>query len=93
LRVEGGRHPSTSLPTVPILDLDLDPPLRSARPSDAMTIAVLSNEAGCGIPWHLKTAKADAGGEAWTQGAAAMPGEIAAGALVANDANPEARRL
>ena len=70
---------------MPIFDLDLDAPLRFARPSDAMTVAVLSNEAGCGIPWHLWAAKAGSGGEAWTLGAAAMLGEIASGALVVDE--------
>ncbi|SFJ03850.1 GNAT family N-acetyltransferase [Albimonas pacifica] len=70
---------------MPIFDLDLAPPLRFARPSDAMTLAVLSNEAGCGIPWHMWAAKAGPGGEAWTLGAAAMLGEIASGALVVDE--------
>ncbi|MDF2234439.1 GNAT family N-acetyltransferase [Albimonas sp. CAU 1670] len=46
------------------------PPLRPARPFDAPTLAVLGNEAGCGIPWRIWRALAGAEGDPWAVGAA-----------------------
>lgn len=67
--------------------LPLDPPLRRAVPSDAMTLAVLANDAGAGIPLRLWKAAVPGGSEAeaWAVGAERLAAEAERGGVVVLD--------